>query len=99
MAIKKSTRHSELVGGFGERIVCNWLSRSGFETCVADHTGLDIIAFKSGRPRHNCEIANEAHKKVRICQRERLFSLEGPHRGRSEVVSVPECFRESQSGS
>jgi Holliday junction resolvase-like predicted endonuclease len=43
-AITKSTRHSEILGKFGEYIVCNWLSRSGFEVCVVNHTGLDIIA-------------------------------------------------------
>lgn len=47
--IEKGTRHSELLGRFGERVICNWLSRSGFEVCVADHTGLDIIAYKRGR--------------------------------------------------
>ena len=43
--ITKSTRHSEILGKFGEYVVCNWLSRSGFEVCVVNHTGLDIIAY------------------------------------------------------
>lgn len=43
--ITKSTRHSEIVGKFGEYAVCNWLSRCGFEVCVVNHTGLDIIAY------------------------------------------------------
>lgn len=43
--IWKSTRHSEILGKFGEYVVCNWLSRSGFEVCVVNHTGLDIIAY------------------------------------------------------
>jgi len=43
--IRKSTRHSEILGKFGEYAVCNWLSRSGFEVCVVNHTGLDIIAY------------------------------------------------------
>jgi len=45
IGIERSSRHSKIVGNFGEYLVCNWLSRSGFEVCVVDHTGLDIIAY------------------------------------------------------
>jgi Holliday junction resolvase-like predicted endonuclease len=45
MEIDKSSRHSKIIGNFGESLVCNWLSRSGFETAIIDHTGIDIIAF------------------------------------------------------
>ena len=48
-AITKGVRHSAVVGRFGEHLICNWLSRSGFEVCVADQAGLDIIAAKYGR--------------------------------------------------
>jgi hypothetical protein len=44
-AIVKSTRHSKIIGDFGELAICNWLSRSGFEVAVIDHTGIDIIAY------------------------------------------------------
>ena len=53
--IEKSTRHSELLGKFGEYVVCNWLSRSGFEVCVVNHTGLDIIAY-SPKSKHRLGI-------------------------------------------
>jgi hypothetical protein len=43
--IEKSTRHHHIVGRFGEYLVCNWLSRSGFKVCIVDHTGLDVIAY------------------------------------------------------
>ncbi len=43
--IDKSSRHRKIVGNFGEYLVCNWLSRSGFEVCVVDHTGMDLIAY------------------------------------------------------
>jgi hypothetical protein len=26
-------------------LVCNWLSRSGLEVTIVDHTGIDVIAF------------------------------------------------------
>lgn len=43
--IIKSSRHQKTIGHFGEYLVCNWLSRSGFEVEVVDHTGIDIIAY------------------------------------------------------
>jgi hypothetical protein len=45
--IIKSSRHQKIIGDFGESIICNWLSRSGFEVTVVDHTGIDIIAFNA----------------------------------------------------
>jgi len=45
MAISKSSRHAHICGSFGEQLVCNWLSRSGFEVCIVDHTGIDILAY------------------------------------------------------
>lgn len=41
----KSTRHSKVIGDFGEMLTLNWLSRSGFESARVDHTGLDIVAW------------------------------------------------------
>lgn len=45
MEIIKSSRHQRIIGNFGESLICNWLSRSGFEVTVVDHTGMDIIAY------------------------------------------------------
>ncbi len=45
LIVEKSSRHTRIVGIFGEHVVCNWLSRSGFEASVVDHTGMDIIAY------------------------------------------------------
>ena len=45
MEINKSTRHQKIIGDFGENLICNWLSRSGFEVTIIDHTGIDIIAW------------------------------------------------------
>lgn len=49
--IEKSSRHQKIIGSLGEHVVCNWLSRSGFEVAIVDHTGIDLIAYdpKSGR--------------------------------------------------
>ena len=45
MQIEKSSRHPHIIGKFGEYLLCNWLSRSGFEVAIVDHTGLDLVAF------------------------------------------------------
>ena len=45
MKIIKSSTHSKIVGDFGEHLVCNWLSRSGFEVSIVDHTGIDLVAY------------------------------------------------------
>jgi len=47
-AIVKGPRHQKIIGEFGELLICNWLSRSGFEVEVIDHTGIDIIAYHRG---------------------------------------------------
>lgn len=43
--VKKSSRHQKIIGDFGENLICNWLSRSGFEVSIVDHTGIDIVAY------------------------------------------------------
>jgi hypothetical protein len=51
MDIAKSSRHRKIVGCFGENLICNWLSRSGFEVTIVDHTGMDIIAYNPSTKR------------------------------------------------
>lgn len=45
MKIDKGTRHTKILGDFGESLLSNWLSRSGFEVVFVDHTGIDLIAY------------------------------------------------------
>jgi len=52
MEITKSSRHSKIVGDFGEALVLYWLSKDGFECARVDHTGIDLIA----RNRHTQEL-------------------------------------------
>jgi hypothetical protein len=44
MDITKSSRHSKIVGDFGEGLLLYWLSKYGFECARVDHTGIDLIA-------------------------------------------------------
>lgn len=45
MDITKSSRHQRIIGDYGEMLICNLLSRSGFEVTIVDHTGIDIVAY------------------------------------------------------
>jgi Holliday junction resolvase-like predicted endonuclease len=47
LEIKKSSRHSDIAGRFGENLILYWLSKYGFESCNINHTGIDIIASNS----------------------------------------------------
>jgi hypothetical protein len=45
LPLNKSRRHAKIIGNFGESIVCNWLSRSGFDVALIDYVGIDILAY------------------------------------------------------
>ncbi|MGB8414369.1 MAG: hypothetical protein WCE23_16245 [Candidatus Binatus sp.] len=46
IGIDKPAQFQKILGNFGEYLVCHWLSRSGFEVCVVDHAGMDVIAYR-----------------------------------------------------
>ena len=46
-SVEKSSRHQKIIGDFGENLICNWLSRSGYEVSIVDHTGIDIVAYNT----------------------------------------------------
>jgi len=45
MNISKSSRHSKIAGDFGEALFLYWLSKSGYEIALVDHTGIDLVAY------------------------------------------------------
>lgn len=63
MAIEKSSRHSKIVGQFGEALVGNLLSRSGFEVIFADHIGFDLIAFRADTGRLGISVKSRTRGK------------------------------------
>lgn len=67
MDITKSSRHSKIIGMFGEMLVANWLSRSGWEVVSVDHTGIDIIAY---HPRLNKRLGISVKSRTRKHGRE-----------------------------
>jgi hypothetical protein len=70
MQILKGTRHQKVIGQFGEHLICNWLSRSGFEVAIVDHTGIDIIAYNT---------ATEQRMGISVKSRTRVFGTEETH--------------------
>lgn len=70
MKIRKSSRHSRITGDFGESLILYWLSKSGFECAVVDHTGIDIIA----RHPHRRELLG-----ISVKSRSRNEGTEGTH--------------------
>jgi Holliday junction resolvase-like predicted endonuclease len=89
--IRKSTRHSEILGKFGEYVVCNWLSRSGFEVCVVNHTGLDIIAYHSkSKRRLGITVKSRTRESGRESESVNVFFLK--RKDRKKLQSACESF-------
>ena len=45
MKLYGGSRQSKMVGNFGKQLVCNWLTRLGWEAVPVDYTGIDLIAY------------------------------------------------------
>jgi Holliday junction resolvase len=93
MEITKSSRHQKIIGDFGEHIICNWLSRSGFEVILVDHTGIDIIAYK---PSKKQRLGITVKSRTRDIGKERLsVNLLSYRRGkndREKLVNACQAF-------
>jgi hypothetical protein len=66
--IDKGANYKKIVGNFGEYLVCQKLSRSGFDVCIVDHTGIDVIAYHS---------KTKQRLGITIKSRTRIFGKEG----------------------
>ena len=93
MEIAKSTRHQKIIGDFGESIICNWLSRSGFEVATVDHTGIDIIAYD---PRRGQRLGITVKSRTRTAGTEasavNVFSYQKSKNDRQKVLSACKAF-------
>lgn len=89
--MNKSTRHAELLGKFGEYGICNGLSRFGFEVCVVNHTGLDIVAYDSkSKRRLGITVKSRTRKSGGESWSVRLFSRK--RRDREKLEKACESF-------
>lgn len=91
IGIDKSTRHSHIVGRFGEYLVCNWLSRSGFEVSVIDHTGMDVIAY---HPRHQKRLGITVKSRTRRKGTEKgsVYLFRESNLDRQKLLAACEAF-------
>jgi Holliday junction resolvase-like predicted endonuclease len=61
--IDKSSRHSKIAGDFGESLFLYWLSKSGYEVALIDHTGIDLIAYnKNSKKRIGISVKTRTRK-------------------------------------
>jgi Holliday junction resolvase-like predicted endonuclease len=89
--IIKSTRHQKIIGQFGEQIVCNWLSRCGFEVAIVDHTGLDIIAYRP-ETKERLGITVKARTRRVGTESESVNLFSSRHEDRKKLVAACDAF-------
>ena len=93
MEIIKSSRHQKIIGNFGESLICNWLSRSGFEVILIDHTGIDIIAYN---PSTNQRLGITVKSRTRNIGKEdtgvNIFSYQKGKNDRQKLLDACEAF-------
>lgn len=90
MPIIKSTRHSKIVGDFGEHLVCNWLSRSGFEVSIVDHTGIDVLAYNKALD-FRLGISVKSRTRLKGSEAESVFLFRRPA-DRENLQAASEAF-------
>jgi len=91
--INKSTRHAKIIGDFGEALVCNWLSRSGFEVTIVDHTGIDVLAYNSEtRNRLGISVKSRTRVKGTEATSVNIFSYQKGKNDRQKVIDACKAF-------
>ena len=93
MEITKSSRHQKIIGDFGEALLCNWFSRSGFEVTIVDHTGIDIVAYN---PTTSQRLGISVKSRTRVKGQEtgsvNIFSYQKGKNDRQKVLEACNAF-------
>ncbi len=93
MEIEKSTRHQKIIGNFGEILVCNWFSRSGFEVTLVDHTGIDILAYDpKSRQRLGVSVKSRTRDKKSEKSSVNIFKYQNGKDDRQKVLNACVAF-------
>ena len=93
MEIIKSTRHQKIIGDFGESIICNWLSRSGFEVTIVDHTGIDIVAYhKKNDKRLGISVKSRTRNEGKETVSVNIFSNRGKYNDYQKIMDACQAF-------
>lgn len=83
--------HQRIVGNFGEYLVCNWLSRSGFEVCIIDHTGMDLIAYRAS-PKQRLGITVKTRIKILGKEAESVYVFREANQDREKLLAACKAF-------
>jgi len=89
--IEKSSRHSKIIGNFGEQLIGNWLSRSGFEVALVDHTGIDIIAFNK-KKNQRIGITVKSRTRNEGTEKDNVFVFRNNKNDRQKLIEACEAF-------
>ena len=93
MRVTKSTRHQKIIGEYGEMLVCNWLSRSGFEVTLVDHTGIDVLAY---HPKTQKRLGITVKSRTRAAGTEKdsvnILSRRGAKNDRRKMTAACQAF-------
>ncbi|RKY01899.1 MAG: hypothetical protein DRP54_02920 [Spirochaetes bacterium] len=93
MSINKSSRHQKIIGNFGENLICNWLSRSGFEVILVDHTGIDIIAYNpSTKQRLGITVKSRTRNIKKEYTAVNIFSYQKGKNDRQKLLDACKAF-------
>jgi Holliday junction resolvase-like predicted endonuclease len=87
----KSSRHSKIIGEFGENMICNWLSRKGFEIALVDHTGIDVVAYNP-KTEQRYGISVKSRARVEGKENEGVFIFNQVERDRRKLREACESF-------
>ena len=91
--IIKSTRHQKIIGSFGGALVCNWLSRSGFEVTIVDHTGIDVLAYNpQTKKRIGITVKSRTRVKGTETKSVNIFSYQKRKNDRQKVLDACKAF-------
>lgn len=93
MQIVKSSRHQKIIGNFGEALLCNWLSRTGFEVTLVDHTGIDVIAYNPHTDKRiGVSVKSRTRTKGKESSSVNIFSYQKGKNDRIKVLNACKAF-------
>lgn len=91
MKIHKGNRHQKIIGEFGEHLVCNWFSRSGFEVTILDYVGIDILAYNP-RTEKRYGISVKSRTRLPRTETESVYVFRKPAEDREKLRIACKAF-------
>lgn len=93
MEIDKGSRHQKIIGDFGENLIRNFLSRSGFEVTIVDHTGIDIVAYNiKNKKRYGITVKSRTRNYGKERDSVNILSYQKENDDRKKILNACESF-------